>query len=45
MKGAFEMAKEIIEKWISDKPNNPAPVIINISDGRSFSLGSKVLYL
>lgn len=33
MKGAFEMAKEIIEKWISDKPNNPAPVIINISDG------------
>lgn len=33
MKGAFEMAKEIIEKWIADKPNNPAPVIINISDG------------
>ena len=33
MKGAFEMAKEIIEKWISDKPSNPAPVIINISDG------------
>ena len=33
MKGAFEMAKEIIEKWIVDKPNNPAPVIINISDG------------
>ena len=33
MKGAFEMAKEIIEKWIADKPKNPAPVIINISDG------------
>ncbi len=33
MKGAFEMAKEIIEKWIADKPQNPAPVIINISDG------------
>ncbi len=33
MKGAFEMAKDIIEKWISDKPKNPAPVIINISDG------------
>lgn len=32
MKGAFEMAKEIIEKWISDKPKKPAPVIINISD-------------
>lgn len=33
MKGAFEMAKAIIEKWMQDKPQNPAPVIINISDG------------
>lgn len=33
MKGAFQMAKEIIDKWIQDKPKNPAPVIINISDG------------
>ena len=33
MKGAFEMAKAIIEKWIVDKPESPAPVIINISDG------------
>lgn len=33
MKGAFELAKAIIEKWIQDKPDNPAPVIINISDG------------
>ena len=39
MKGAFEMAKEIIEKWILDKPNNPAPVIINISDGVPFFQG------
>lgn len=33
MKGAFEMAKAIIERWIHDKPDTPAPVIINISDG------------
>ena len=39
MKGAFQMAKEIIEKWISDKPNNPAPVIINISDGVPYFQG------
>ena len=42
MKGAFEMAKEIIEKWISDKPNNPAPVIINISDGVPYFQGLDV---
>lgn len=33
MKGAFELARQIIEKWISAKPDSPAPVIINISDG------------
>ena len=33
MKGAFLMAKQLVEKWIQDKPQNPAPVIINISDG------------
>lgn len=33
MLGAFKLAKELAQKWISDKPNNPAPVIINISDG------------
>lgn len=42
MKGAFEMAKEIIEKWIADKPKNPAPVIINISDGVPFFNGLDV---
>lgn len=42
MKGAFSMAKEIIEKWISDKPNNPAPVIINISDGTPYYDGKDV---
>lgn len=33
MRGAFMMAKDIVNKWIEDKPQNPAPVIINISDG------------
>ncbi len=33
MKGAFEMAKQLAERWMQDKPKNPAPVIINISDG------------
>lgn len=42
MKGAFEMAKAIIEQWIKDKPNNPAPVIINISDGVPYYDGKDV---
>ena len=33
MASAFRMAKEIIENWVNDKPESPAPVIINISDG------------
>ena len=33
MFGAFKLAKELAQKWISDNPTNPAPVIINISDG------------
>lgn len=33
MLGAFKLAKDLVEKWISDNPKNPAPVIINISDG------------
>ena len=36
MTGAFQMAKDTIEAWLQDKPNNPAPVIINISDGRPY---------
>lgn len=42
MKGAFELAKAIIEKWIQDKPKNPAPVIINISDGVPYYDGKDV---
>jgi len=30
---AFEFAKKLINGWLGAKPNNPAPVIINISDG------------
>lgn len=35
MLGAFQLAKELVEKWISDSDHVdwPAPVIINISDG------------
>ena len=33
MRGALKMAKKLAENWIEDKPNNPAPVILNISDG------------
>lgn len=42
MKGAFEMTKAIIEKWIQDKPDNPAPVVINISDGVPYYDGKSV---
>ena len=33
MKKAFELAQGITKRWIEDKPQSPAPVIINISDG------------
>ena len=33
MLGAFQLAKDLAEKWISDNIDGPAPVIINISDG------------
>lgn len=36
MKGAFEMAKALVEKWIADKPGHPAPVVINITDGMPY---------
>lgn len=32
MAQAFKMAKEIIESWVNDNPDSPAPVIINVSD-------------
>lgn len=33
MLGAFSIAKDIANQWITDNPEFPAPVIINISDG------------
>ena len=33
MADAFAFAKGLIEAWMAKKPDNPAPVIINISDG------------
>lgn len=33
MGDALHFAKQLIEGWIRKKPENPAPVIINISDG------------
>ena len=33
MHGAFKLAKQLVERWIADHANGPAPVIINISDG------------
>lgn len=36
MKDAFEKAKDIIDKWKTTCPDNPAPVIINISDGHPY---------
>ncbi len=33
MYGAFKLAKELVEEWMKDHIDGPAPVIINISDG------------
>jgi len=33
MGDALAFAKQLIEGWIQKKPDNPAPIIINISDG------------
>lgn len=39
MKGAFEQARSLVKKWMQDYPDNPAPVIINISDGAPYYEG------
>ncbi len=36
MRDAFKSAKQLASDWIADKPNCPAPVIINISDGMPY---------
>ena len=33
MASAFKAVVQLVTKWINDKPQNPAPVVINISDG------------
>jgi uncharacterized protein YegL len=33
---ALGFAKQLIEGWLKKKPDNPAPVIINVSDGLPF---------
>lgn len=33
MLGAFKLAQDLVKQWITDNPDRPAPVIINISDG------------
>ena len=33
---AFELAQKLINGWLNAKPENPAPVIINISDGMPY---------
>lgn len=37
MADALSFAKELIEGWLQKKPDNPAPIIINISDGLPFT--------
>lgn len=37
MAEALEFAKQLIEGWISKKPDNPAPVVINVSDGMPYT--------
>lgn len=39
MADAFAVAKRLIEEWIAKKPQNPAPIIINISDGQPYTGG------
>lgn len=42
MKEAFKKAKDIIDKWIDVCPGNPAPVIINITDGHPYFDGKEM---
>lgn len=37
MADALSFAKELIGGWLQKKPDNPAPIIINISDGLPFT--------
>ena len=37
MGDALSFAKQLIEGWIQKKPDNPAPIIINVSDGMPYN--------
>lgn len=37
MAEALSFAKELIEGWLQKKPDNPAPIIINVSDGMPYT--------
>lgn len=38
MAAAIIVAKEYIEKWLSDKSESPAPIVVNISDGNNLDV-------
>jgi len=40
MGDALNFAKELIQGWLQKKPDNPAPIIINISDGLPYTGGT-----
>jgi len=40
MQEALSFAKELINGWLQKKPDNPAPIIINISDGLPYTGGT-----
>ena len=42
-KEAFALAKNLVECWMIDKPENPAPIIINISGNMPFYGESKTI--
>lgn len=42
MAEALDFAKQLIEGWITKKPDNPAPVIINVSDGMPYTGGTSI---
>ena len=37
MSDAFSFAKDLIDGWLQKMPDNPAPIIINISDGLPYA--------
>ena len=41
MADAFSIAKELIEEWRTKKPQAPAPIIMNISDGNPYTEESR----